>query len=277
MIESDNQNINLVVTSQWLNDHLSDNDIVILEVYQEKNKAGLVSNIRGSIPNSIFVDIKSLFSDPSGQFPNTFPTVEQFNTSCNKLGVRNDSRIVIVDRLGTYTGPRLWFLFKAMGHKSVAVLDGGLPTWVDEGYEVVPEKKLPSSTDNYNAQLDTKLVKSIDDIQENIKSSNSIIIDARSSDRFLSRVSEPHPEIRSGNIPNSINIPFKSLLDGHKFKSNKELKSVFAKHDLSDKSLIFSCGSGVTACIVMLASEFVNDSEKSIYDGSWTEWATLMK
>ena len=164
-----------------------------------------------------------------------------------------------------------------MGHENVAVLDGGLPTWINEGYDVVDVPYIPQEKGSYSAKLDSKYVKTIEDISENIESSNSILIDARSSDRFLSLVPEPRPEIRNGNIPKSINIPFKSLLDGYRFKSLEELQFIFGEHKLVDKPLIFSCGSGVTACIVMLAAELVNTNNKSIYDGSWTEWASVMK
>ncbi|MFT4536888.1 MAG: thiosulfate/3-mercaptopyruvate sulfurtransferase [Saprospiraceae bacterium] len=266
-----------IVSAKWLHDHLSDDDLVILEVSQSKNKTGLSLELSGSICGSILVDIKSDFSEPDGYFPNTFPSVKQFETTCKRLDIRNNSKVIIVDRLGIYSSPRIWFLFRAMGHAKVVVLDGGLPAWISEGYEVVDLLKVPKGKGNYSAQLNRKLIKAIDDITENIKYGNSILIDARSSDRFHGIVPEPRLEIRSGNIPNSINIPFKSLLDGYKYKSVLELQSIFDMQKLDGVPLIFSCGSGVTACVVMLAAELVNTNDKSIYDGSWTEWASNMK
>lgn len=266
-----------IVSPEWLNDHLLDDDLVILEVCQKKNIVRLSIDILYSISGSIPVDLKSDFGDPNGRFPNTFPTVEQFETTCNRLGISNDSKVVIIDRLGIYTSPRIWFLFRAMGHQNIAILDGGLPAWIDEGYEIVDIPNVPKEKGNYLAQLDRKFVRSIEDISENIVSGNSILIDARSSDRFLSLVPEPRPEIRNGNIQNSINIPFKSLLDGYKYKSGQELRLIFDKYNFGNKPLIFSCGSGVTACVVMLATELVSTNDKSIYDGSWTEWASIMK
>jgi thiosulfate/3-mercaptopyruvate sulfurtransferase len=217
------------------------------------------------------------FSDPYARFSNTFPSVEQFESTCNRFGIRNDSKVVIVDRLGIYTSPRIWFLFIAMGHENVAVLDGGLPAWIDKGYEIVDLPITPYEKGNYTAMLDPNLVKNIDDVAENIVIESSILIDARSSDRFLSLEPEPRSQIRSGNIPNSINIPFKTLFDGYRYKTIEELQSIFDEHNLEDKSMIFSCGSGVTACIVMLAVALVNTNNKSIYDGSWTEWASVIK
>jgi len=269
--------INNIVSPEWLHDHLLDQNLVILEVYQANNKAGLKSDTLKSIKGSIPVDLKSDFSDPNGTFPNTFPTRNQFETTCNRLGLSNESKVIIVDRLGIYTSPRLWFIFKAMGHKNVAVLNGGLPAWKDNEYEVFNNMKDIVPKENYSAQPIPQLIKRISDIKENCTSQKSILIDARSYDRFLSLVPEPRAEIRSGNIPNSISIPFKSLLDGYKYKSSVELQLIFEAHNLSNKPLIFSCGSGVTACIVMLATELINTNPKSIYDGSWTEWASLIK
>jgi thiosulfate/3-mercaptopyruvate sulfurtransferase len=164
-----------------------------------------------------------------------------------------------------------------MGHENVSILDGGLPAWIEDGYEIVNLPNVHIKPGNFCARLNPQIVKKIEDITENITSGNCVVIDARSSDRFLSLAPEPRPEIRNGNIPNSINIPFKSLLDGYKYKTVNELRLIFDTHNIGTKPLIFSCGSGVTACIVMLASDLVNTNNKSIYDGSWTEWASIMK
>ena len=263
-----------IVSAKWLHDHLADDDLVILEVCQTKNKAELRFDLSGSICGSIPVDIKLDFSDPTGCFPNTFPSAKQFEATCKRLDISNNSKVIIVDRLGIYSSPRIWFLFRAMGHENVAVLDGGLPGWIGRKYDVVDYLTVPKGKGNYSAQPNSNFVKNKDEIVENVKSGNSILIDARSSDRFHSLVPEPRPEIRSGNILNSINIPFKSLLDGYEYKSVRALKSIFDNHEFDNTPLIFSCGSGVTACVVLLAAELVNKNDKSIYDGSWTEWAS---
>lgn len=264
-----------IVSTEWLHNQLYDPNLIILEVCQAKNFAGLSDTILGSISGSISVDLKKDFSDPNGSFSNTFPRVDQFESACNRLGIDNNNSIIIVDRLGIYTSPRLCYLFRAMGHDDVAILDGGLPAWIEDGYEVVNELKSPTTKDNYSAELNSQLIKSIDEVSENIQSQESILIDARSADRFHSRVPEPRSEIRSGNIPKSINIPYKSLLDQNRFKSEDEIGVIFANIDIGNKPLIISCGSGVTACVVMLAAELIVDNPKSIYDGSWTEWASI--
>ena len=119
------------------------------------------------------------------------------------------------------------------------------------------------------------MIRSIDFVKENLDSNEWLIIDARSADRFNSLVPEPRADLRRGNIPNSINIPFQDTLANGKFQSVEKLTLLFKEIISENKSLVFSCGSGITACVVLLATELVFKGSKSIYDGSWTEWAQL--
>jgi len=262
-----------VVSNTWLNKHIDDPELIILEVYQKINKAGLEFDKKGHIKGSILVDLKADFSDTSGQYSNTFPTKEIFENTCKRLDIQNTSKVIIVDRLGIYTSPRLWYIFKTMGHTNVAVLDGGLPAWITEGFEVVEKNDLPNEESSYTAHPNLEPIKSIDHVRNNIDNEDSLLIDARSSRRFLGTQPELRKGIQSGCIPNSVNIPFKSLLEGGKYKSKEALLSIFKKVNLGSKELIFSCGSGVTACILLLAAQLVSDNKSGLYDGSWTEWA----
>jgi len=266
---------NTVVSTSWLHDHIDDLDLIILEVHQKINKAGLEYNVDGHIKGAIPIDLKSDFSDLSGKYSNTFPTKDIFEKTCQKLGINNDSQVIIVDRLGIYTSPRVWYIFKSMGHEKVAVLDGGLPAWISDGYDTVSDTKSPVPISKYTAQFNNKAVKEFNFVCENVKNENGLLIDARSSGRFEGTEPEPRKGIKSGSIPCSINIPFKSLLREGKFKPKDELLSIFENENLGSKDLIFSCGSGVTACILLLATELIMDNKKAIYDGSWTEWADL--
>lgn len=101
------------------------------------------------------------------------------------------------------------------------------------------------------------------------------VIDARSEGRFKGIEKEPRINLKSGHIPNSINIPYTDVLDNGKFKNQIELRKIFDNKFTASKDLVFSCGSGLTACIVMLASELAFKKSRFIYDGSLTEWAEL--
>jgi len=263
-----------IVSSHWLHEHLNNPDLIILDASQPTNQAGKKSEfINVQIKGSRYVDLKNTFSDANSEFPNTLSSQENFEKDARKLGINNSSIIVIYDNLGVYTSPRVWWMFKAMGHEAVAILDGGLPDWVEHGFET--EQKLISKVEsgNFEANFQSELVVDYSFVLSNIKTENSLLIDARSAGRFNGTESDPRKGLKSGHIENSINIPFESVLENGKFKSIVALNSVFEELQNEKRPLLFSCGSGITACIVMLAAELVLYNKKAVYDGSWTEWA----
>lgn len=264
----------LIVSSQWLKEQFNDPNLVILDASANNNKSNLATALKGQqIKGARPFHIKEAFSLPTSKFPNMLPSPEQFAEGCRKLGINQSSKIVVYDNLGIYTSPRVWWMFKTMGHENVVVLNGGLPDWAAQGFpiEQIVEKAFP--TGDFQATLKEEKVKDFDFIVKNLPRQASIIIDARSAGRFHGVAPEPRKELKSGHIPHSFNIPYTTVLENGKFKSLDELKSIFAKQVLiDDRPLVFSCGSGITACIILLASELVLDNPTSVYDGSWTEW-----
>lgn len=264
-----------IISSEWLNKNIDDPDLVILNASQKDNKARLATQYADTqIVGSKFFDLTSNFSDKANDIPNMLPSPEVFEKECRKLGINRNSRIVVYDNLGIYFSPRVWWMFKSMGHKEVAVLNGGLPDWVANGYAVEPfQANQPEQSGNFEASFDSTSAKSLEQIKTNIGSNNSLVIDARSEGRFNGTAPEPRKGLRCGHIPHSMNIPFKDVLSDGRFKSKANLTKVFESFRLDKQPLIFSCGSGLTACIVLLAAELVLDNHKSVFDGSWTEWA----
>lgn len=267
-----------LVAVNWLNENLSDERIVILDARQKQNKAGLASeNNEVQIPNARFFDLDNVFSIQGIDLPNMLPTAEEFQTHTRKLGINASSKIIVYDNLGVYASPRVWWMFKAMGHSEVAVLDGGLPEWIKNDFptEAIQENKVTAG--DFVATFNQNTVRNAEQILENITSGNETVIDARSKERFEGIAPEPRAGLRSGSIPNSFNLPFQEVLHNGKYKSKEELVKIFSQFKVEDKPKVFSCGSGLTACILLLANELVDDSPKAIYDGSWTEWAQLHK
>lgn len=265
-----------VVSVDWLKNHLSDPDLVILDTSPKSNKSGLTSELENlQIPNAKYFDLKNVFSDQKAEFPNTMPSIEKFEEGCQQLGINNTSKIVVYDNLGIYASPRVWWMFKVMGHNHVAVLDGGLPEWVSQGNATEAVIHRMVKTGDFEAQASLEKIKDYQFIKSNITNQRHLVIDARSSGRFDGTAPEPREGLKSGHIPNSVNLPFQNVLSDHKFKSPSELKKLFEELNVKNQPLSFSCGSGLTACIILLASEMVQDNETSVYDGSWTEWAQL--
>src|SRR5699024_6152619 len=117
------------------------------------------------------------------------------------------------------------------------------------------------------------MVKSFSCVETNIKNKEYLLVDARSFGRFNGTSPEPRKGLLSGHIPNSVNLPYEMVLENGRFKNKEDLIKTFDKAKVDDRPLIFSCGSGITACILLLASEIIGRKDASVFDGSWTEWA----
>ena len=267
-----------VVTAEWLSQHLNDENLIILDSSPASTVDGSTSEFANrTIPGARPFDLKKNFSDPNSLFPNTFPSEEQFQEESRKLGINSSSTIVVFDNLGVYTSPRVWWMFKVMGHKNVCVLDGGLPAWIAAGFETEVPSSYSGDAGDFTAKLGPENVISYEQILANTTECAFEIVDARSSGRFKGTAPEPRANLQSGSIPNSVNIPYQEVLEGGRFKSPEELNKLFAEKSSADKDLVFSCGSGLTACIVLLASEIAGNSQYKVFDGSWTEWAERQK
>ncbi len=266
-----------LVSSQWLNQNLNASNIVILDASILKVTDNNSLEETKQIPNSRFFDLKNKFSDVSAKFPSTVPSVKQFTNEAQKLGINKESAIVIYDDKGIYSSARAWYLFKAFGFNNVAVLDGGLPEWKKKNFQIEDKTSLEFERGNFEGSYNSEYFKFFDELKSISNDFKCLILDARSAKRFKGVIPEPRKGLRSGTIPNSKNLPFTDLINGNCLKSNEELTAIFNNLAKPDKKLIFSCGSGITACILALAAEMANYKNLSVYDGSWTEYGSLTK
>lgn len=265
----------ILVTSDWLNEHLSHPDLIILDASEESNVAGKKVEFDGlQIKGARYFDLEKKFSDTKSKLPHTFPSTEQFEEESQKLGINNNSLIVVYDNIGIYTSPRVWWMYKIMGHKEIYVLDGGLSDWVKKGFETEKQVRKSYPKGNFKALLTPGNIDTKEDILENLQNKKKIVIDARSSGRFNGTAPEPRDWVLNGHIPGSLNLPFDSLIEGGKYKSKEKIKELFKALKIEDQPLSFVCGSGLTSCILLLASELVQDNPLSVYDASWTEWGS---
>lgn len=270
-----NTHIEPIVSVKWLNDHLHDENLLVFDASMKKVTANVTTSEVLQIPDAQFFDIKNVFSVKNATFPNTVPSVTTFTNEAQKLGVNANSTIIVYDDKGIYSSARVWYLFKAFGFHNVAVLNGGLPEWKAAGYELKLKNTQKKLRGNYIAKYNSEMFRFFDDIQNLSNNSDHLIIDARSENRFKGIVDEPRKGLRSGKIPSSVNIPFSNILDGNCYKSKEDIKIEFDKVNTNDKHLVFSCGSGITACVLALGAELIGNTNSSVYDGSWTEYGTL--
>ncbi|MDN3493583.1 sulfurtransferase [Winogradskyella bathintestinalis] len=260
-----------LVSADWLNNNIHASNLIVLDA--TINKVIDAASIR--IPNARFLDIKKKFSDTSAPFPSTLPSKEQFQNEAQLLGINQDAVIVVYDDKGIYSSARIWWLFKVFGFDTVAVLNGGLPQWQELDYSVESYKNETYDQGNFVAKYHPDLMTNFKGINKFSIETDTLIIDARSADRFNCKVDEPKEGLRRGTIPNSKNIPYTTLLNGYELKSKVELSKILNNLVDDKTNLVFSCGSGITACILALAATICDYKNLVVYDGSWTEYGSL--
>ena len=267
-----------VVSTDWLLNNLNNPRLKVIDAswhLPDTKRNGAVEYDCHHIPGSIFWDIDEI-SDKNTRLPHSLPNVNLFTQHMHKLGLNSEDSIVIYDGIGLFSAARPWWMLKTYGHRNVAILDGGLPKWKLES-KPISSAKVKVKRGNFKANLNSELVTDLDNILTNLGSSEYQIVDARSKNRFLGLEPEPRTGMRCGHIPCSINFPFDKLLNS----SNKTLlspnnihkKFVAAGINLQ-KPVITTCGSGVTACILVLAFELIGKTDVAVYDGSWAEWGS---
>ncbi|WP_430408309.1 sulfurtransferase [Kordia sp.] len=266
---------NPIVTVDWLQEKLNATNLVILNGTIPRVVDADKPKETQQIPNARFFDIKNVFSQPNAPFPNTMINLPEFILKSQDLGINEDSAIVVYDELGIYSSARVWYMFTSIGFDNIAVLDGGFPAWKAKKYNCEEKVLFQGKQGDFQAQYRTNLFRNYTQMLQEIQNKSSLILDARSSDRFTGKVPEPRKGLRSGQIPTSKNLPYAALLHNKQLKSKSEIKAIFEALQTDETELVFSCGSGITACILALAADYVGYKNYSVYDGSWTEWGSL--
>ncbi|MBE0670283.1 MAG: sulfurtransferase [Anaerolineales bacterium] len=265
-----------LVTIQWLAEHLNADNLIILDA-RIKPITPVVSDATqedpGCIQGALRFDFDEHIRDKSTDLPHMMPSAEFFAEEMQKLGINKDSAIVTYDDVGVYSSPRAWWMFRAMGHHQIAVLDGGLPAWKKAGYPCgIQAETLGKTRGNFVSHPQKGMFVDSAQVLKALFDPAFSVVDARSEGRFKGQEPEPRAGLRSGHMPNAVNIPFADLVVDGFVRQPESLKSIFAKKINQNQQLIFSCGSGVTACVDALAAELAGYTKLTIYDGSWSEW-----
>lgn len=218
-----------------------------------------------------------LFSDPETPLPHMAPSAGRFARLAGALGICEESTVVLYERGAAFAAPRARWLFRLHGHPRVAVLDGGLAAWIAAGGALESGEPAPPLPRHFTPRLRARLLAGLGDVEANATRGGALLLDARAAPRFDGTGAEPRPGIRAGHIPGSRNLPFGRLLaaDG-RMKPADALRAEFAAVGVDcGVPTIVSCGTGVTAAVLALGLELAGFGEPALYDGSWTEWATV--
>jgi thiosulfate/3-mercaptopyruvate sulfurtransferase len=264
-----------LVSTQWLEDHLKDPDLRIIDAswyMPAEGRDPKADYDAAHIPGARFFDIDEI-SDLRSDLPHMAPPVEKFMSRMRAMGIGDGHQVVVYDGAGIFSAARVWWLFRLMGKMDIAVLDGGLPKWQAEGRVI--EDLPPVIRDRHmTVSRQAQMIKDVTQVAAASKLGDYQILDARSAGRFAGTEPEPREGLRGGHIPNSKNLPFGELLNADgTMKDTAGLQAAFdaAGADLT-KPVIASCGSGVTAAVICLGLERLGHDRHAIYDGSWSEW-----
>lgn len=264
-----------LVNAHWLVAHLQHPDLVVLDAswhMPATQRSGLSEWRQRRIAGARFFDFEQDIADQSSALPHMLPSAEQFGQQVAALGISNQKSIVIYDSSGIFAAPRAWWMFKAMGHKQVAVLDGGLPHWLALGLPVDTKAPAPVVPANYQALLQAAWIADANQVQTALTQPNYRVLDARSVERFSGQAPDPRAGVRAGHMPGAVCLPFGELLQQGQYLPKEQLAEILAPLLTPNQTLICSCGSGVTAAIIALAAYLTGHKQVAVYDGSWTEW-----
>lgn len=269
--------MNPLVSTEWLASRLHEPRVRAVDASWHMQSAGRdpeAEFVAGHVPGAVGFDLEQV-SDRHSALPHMLPTARSFAESMRSLGLDDEDLIVVYDASGVnLSAPRVWWMFRVFGHERVAVLDGGFGAWSAEGRPIESGPPAPRSPGNFTARLDARRVVDAARVLEIVRSADAQLVDARSAGRFAGTDPEPRPGLRGGHIPGSRNVPFTTLVgaDG-RLLAPAELRRLFADAGVDPaRPTVASCGSGVTACSVVLALEAAGFPGAAVYDGSWTEW-----
>lgn len=262
-----------LVSTEWLEAHLSQVRVVDASWYMPDEKRAPAREFEaGHIPGAVFFDIDGI-ADRTIGLPHMLPMPGEFSKAVGALGIGDGETVVVYDGAGLFSAPRAWWTLKAMGHRDVKVLDGGFPKWKREGRAIETGPAQPRAK-FFTAIMKPALVRDFDAVMDVVQDKSAQIVDARSPARFKAEEPEPRPGVRGGHMPGALNVHYRKLIaDDGTLKPPQELRAAFDAVDLN-RPIVTTCGSGLTAAILILALDEIGARDTALYDGSWTEWGS---
>jgi len=260
-----------LVSTEWLAAHLKDVRVVDASWYMPDEKREPAKEFEaGHIPGAVFFDIDGI-ADRSSGLPHMLPSPGEFSKAVGALGIGDGETVVGYDGSGLFSAPRLWWTFKAMGHDKVKVLDGGFPKWKREGRAVETGPAHPANK-FFTAIANPAILRGFAQVMDIVGDRSAQMVDARSAARFKAEEPEPRAGVRGGHMPGAANVHYRKLIaDDGTLKPPEGLRGAFDAIDL-ERPIVTTCGSGLTAAILMLALDEIGAKDVALYDGSWTEW-----
>ena len=253
-----------LVDPPWLREHLGEPGLVVVDCrfVLGDPSAGERAWLEGHVPGASFLDVdQDLAAEPGAGGRHPLPEPERFEAAAQRAGIGRHTQVVAYDEAGEGGAARLWWLLRHFGHQAVAVLDGGLRAWRKHGGRLDEGRTQPAPGDFKVGGPAEEDSMGASDIQAQAPR----LLDARAPKRFRGET-EPIDPV-AGHIPGARNVPFAEVAPDGRF-----LEPAALRERLGDEPFVAYCGSGVTACTLLLAAELA-DVPARLYPGSWSEWS----
>ncbi|GLB64686.1 sulfurtransferase [Dietzia sp. NCCP-2495] len=272
----------LSVSVRWLNEHLADEDLVVVDATNHLPvptdgpyvpESGAQTYRAEHIPGALFADLLGDFADPAAAEPWTAPDHERFAAAAGTLGIGDGARVVVYDQHDGFWATRFWWHLRYEGFDSVTILDGGLPAWKAAGFEVTDVVPEPTPR-TFTGTRRPELIRSTEEIAANLEDEGTILVNVLDEATYRGEVDT---YARRGHIPGSINLPVFTLRDPETgtLRPLEELREEFEKAGLLDEGtrVVTYCGGGIAATGVAHALALAGRDDVAVYDGSMTAWA----
>jgi len=277
IIDEIDTSIDSLVSAEWLREHLDDPDLVVIDatVLIEADGSGNLLSMNGResyeaghIPKAVFADLLGDLSDTDNPMEFSVPSPEQFAAAMGALGVGDDSRVVLYDRMNTVWASRVWWMLRWIGFDNAALLDGGLDAWTAEGGSVSTEAVSPSAK-TLTVRLRPELIADQDEVRASIGDESVNLIDSMPEQHYRG---EWAMYARPGHITGATNVPTTALFDeSGKFRSQDELDVLFESH--RGTRAITYCGGGIAASADAFVMTRLGYKDVAVYAASLQEWA----
>jgi thiosulfate/3-mercaptopyruvate sulfurtransferase len=262
------------VSTAWLAENLGEPDVAVIDgtfCLPDENRDPKAEYLAAHIPGAVFFDIDEI-ADHKTSLPHMVPEPADFAAAMEKLGLSDGMRFVVYDSSNLQGGARVWWTLRTFGVREAKLLAGGLPRWRAEGrpLEQGIVRRPPA---RFRVKFDKHAVADAEQVSKASAAKSAQIVDARTAARFHGTAAEPRPGLRPGHIPGSLNLPWRDVVQSGEIKPRAEIEALFTGAGLDlNRPVITSCGSGVTAAILLLALASIGKNDVALYDGSWAEW-----
>lgn len=273
----DNTPPSALISTEWLHTRLDAADIRVVDArffLPNENHDARAEYLQAHIPGAVFFDIDAI-RDLHNPLPHMLPAPGDFAVAVGALGIGNAHHVVCYDD-GRWMGAcRAWWMFRTFGHERVSVLDGGLPLWRAAGLPLSSGEEQPVAA-LFRPDFLPERISDLDAVREALERHDAQVLDARSAARFAGTAPEPRSGLKAGHMPGARNLPYDRLVgnDG-RLRPSEELGQLFDEAGVhNDCPVVTTCGSGVSAAVLLFGLHLIGRDDIALYDGSWAEWGS---